>query len=93
MLSTVDQIAAACTACIFDDRIDEIIDQRACKDGWFCKFVILIIYRARTAARKAAVCIAVAFNYPAGPLSSKIGPNISQRSPLNFIICNCLFTR
>jgi hypothetical protein len=31
--------------------------------------------------------------YPAAPVSSRIGPNSSQRSPLNFIICNCLLTR
>src|SRR5437879_3847263 len=29
----------------------------------------------------------------AAPLSSRIRPNISQRSPLNFIICRCLLTR
>ena len=30
---------------------------------------------------------------PAGPASSMIGPNSSQRSPLNFIICICLLMR
>jgi hypothetical protein len=30
---------------------------------------------------------------PLAAVSSMIGPNSSQRSPLNFIICNCLLTR
>jgi hypothetical protein len=30
---------------------------------------------------------------PAGPVSEMIGPNSSQRSPLNFIICICLLMR
>ena len=30
---------------------------------------------------------------PAGPVSAMIGPNSSQRSPLNFIICICLLMR
>ena len=30
---------------------------------------------------------------PVGPVSSMIGPNSSQRSPLNFIICICLLMR
>src|ERR1700737_3628623 len=30
---------------------------------------------------------------PLAAVASMIGPNSSQRSPLNFIICNCLLTR
>jgi len=32
-------------------------------------------------------------HYPDGPVSAMIGPNSSQRSPLNFIICICLLMR